>query len=85
MISAQLINVRKSRLVQQQKFHFRKNDYQRLTEKLEVGIKNSLKQIKDEKVETKLVQNIGYELEQLRNRQKPEQLFKYLSIAYESG
>ena len=27
-------------------------------------------------------QNIGYDLEQLKNGQKPEQLFKYLSIAY---
>ena len=30
-----------------------------------------------------MAQNIGYELEQLRNGQIPDQLFKYLSIAYE--
>ena len=61
---------------------FQKEDYQRLTEKLELGLKNSLKQIKDEKVKQELVENIGYDLERLRNSQKPEQLFKYLSIAY---
>ena len=61
----------------------RKEDYARLVEKLEAGRKESLKQIKDEKVKAELVRNIGYEIERLRNEQKPEQLFKYLSIAYD--
>lgn len=60
----------------------KKEDYALLVEKLEAGRKESLKQIKDEKVKAELVQNIGYEIEKLRNEQKPEQLFKYLSIAY---
>ena len=61
----------------------RKEDYDRLVEKLETGRKESLKQIKDEKVKEQLVRNIGYELEQLQNGQKPEQIFKYLSFAYD--
>jgi len=56
-----------------------------LVERLEVGLKESLKRVKDENVKVQLVQNIGYELEQLKNRQKPEQLYKYLSIAFESS
>src|SRR3954451_12907806 len=62
---------------------FREEQYARLVGKLETGLKDSLNQVKDESVKTQLVQNIGYELEQLKNRQKPEQLFKYLSISYD--
>lgn len=51
--------------------------------KLEDGLAKSLKKIKDDKAKAQLSQNIGYELEQLKNGQKPEQLFKYLSFAYE--
>jgi len=42
-------------------------------------LQDSLKKIKDNNVKTLLVQNISSELEQLRNHQKPEQAFKYLS------
>jgi len=59
--------------------------YKNLVEKLENGLKESVKKLKDEKVKTQLVQNIGYELEKLRNRQKPEQLFKYSSLAYDQA
>ncbi|WP_338471278.1 transcription-repair coupling factor [Niallia sp. XMNu-256] len=59
-----------------------KEDYARLVDKLEAGRKESLKQIKNEKVKTELVQNIGFEIEKLKNEQRPEQIFKYLSIAY---
>ncbi|CAM3968792.1 transcription-repair coupling factor [Mesobacillus zeae] len=55
----------------------------RLAEALESGLAGSLKKLKDEKAKSQLAQNVGYELEQLRSGQKPEQLFKYLSIAYE--
>ena len=44
-----------------------------------------MKKIKDENVKTLLVQNISYELEQLKTSQKPEQVFKYLSIAYDQA
>ncbi|EIJ80083.1 transcription-repair coupling factor [Bacillus methanolicus PB1] len=53
--------------------------------KLEDGLAKSLKKIKDDKAKTQLSQNIGYELEQLKNGQKPEQLFKYLSFGYEKA
>lgn len=49
---------------------------------LESGLSKSLKKLKDEKAKSQLMQNIEYELELLRNGQKPDQLFKYLSLAY---
>ncbi|WP_210367660.1 transcription-repair coupling factor [Bacillus sp. REN3] len=55
-----------------------------LVSKLEEGLSNSLKKLKDEKAKSLMSQNIGYELEQLRNGQKPDQIFKYLSAAYEN-
>lgn len=55
----------------------------RLVSGLEDGLAKSLQKLKDDKVKTLMSQNVGYELEQLRNGQKPDQLFKYLSIAYE--
>jgi transcription-repair coupling factor (superfamily II helicase) len=53
-----------------------------LISELEAGLARSLKKLKDEKAKNQLIQNIGHELEQLKNGQKPDQLFKYLSIAY---
>lgn len=53
-----------------------------INQKLEDSLSTSLTKMKDVKLKTKLSQNIGYELEQLRNGQKPDQLFKYLSFAY---
>lgn len=50
--------------------------------KIESGLAKSLKKIKDEKTRTLLAQNIGQEIEQLKNGQKPEQLYKYLSLLY---
>nr|WP_263323936.1 transcription-repair coupling factor [Neobacillus sp. Marseille-Q6967] len=59
-------------------------DYSRLIGRLEDGLAKSLKKLKDDKAKIQLSQNISYELEQLKNRQKPEHIFKYLSIAYEN-
>jgi transcription-repair coupling factor (superfamily II helicase) len=56
-----------------------------LKQKLEDSLSTSVTKIKDVKLKTKLSQNIGYELDQLRNGQKPEQLFKYLSFAYRNS
>src|SRR5690606_8811447 len=50
---------------------------------LEEGLAKSLKKIKDEKVKELLLENISYELEQLRNGQTIEQMFKYLSLVYD--
>jgi transcription-repair coupling factor (superfamily II helicase) len=62
---------------------FGAKDLFNLTEKIEKGLSASLKKIKQDKVKTLLAQHIGYELEQLRMGQKPEQIFKYLSLAYD--
>ncbi|WP_080843559.1 transcription-repair coupling factor [Cytobacillus gottheilii] len=59
--------------------------YDRLIKQIELNLGKSLKKLKNEKDKTLLSQNIGYELEQLRTGHKPEQLFKYTSLAYESG
>jgi transcription-repair coupling factor (superfamily II helicase) len=59
-------------------------DYSRIISKLEDGLAKSLRKLKDDKAKLLLSQNIGYEIEQLKNGQKPNQVIKYLSLAYES-
>ncbi|AGK51836.1 transcription-repair coupling factor [Bacillus sp. 1NLA3E] len=61
---------------------FETEHFESLIEKIETGLAKSMKTVKQEKIKTLLAQNIGYELEQLRMGQKPEQVFKYLSFAY---
>jgi transcription-repair coupling factor (superfamily II helicase) len=56
-----------------------------IIQKLQDSLATSLTKLKDVKLKTKLSQNVGYELEQLRNGQKPDQLFKYLSFAYQNS
>ncbi|WP_223596379.1 transcription-repair coupling factor [Neobacillus bataviensis] len=58
-------------------------DYSRMIGKLEDGLSKSLKKLKDDKAKIQLSQNISFELEQLKNGHKPDQVFKYLSLAYE--
>ena len=55
-------------------------NYSRIIGKLEDGLAHSLRKLKDEKAKIQLTQNISYELEQLKNGQKPDQVFKYLSL-----
>ncbi|MFE8704038.1 transcription-repair coupling factor [Cytobacillus sp. FJAT-54145] len=64
---------------------FQQEHFDKVIEKLEAGLAKSLKKMKDDKAKAQLTQNIGYELEQLRNNQKPEQIYKYLSYAYENS
>ncbi|MBS4221089.1 transcription-repair coupling factor [Bacillus sp. FJAT-49711] len=52
-------------------------------DQLEAGLSRSLKKFRNEKAKELLSENIGYDLEQLRNGQKPEQFYKYISYAYE--
>ena len=85
MISDLLINVRKFAWTGNRNSIYKKINLIRLVEKLEIGLQDSLKKIKDDNVKTLLVQNISSELEQLRNDQKPEQVFKYLSIAFDQA
>ncbi|MBO9131304.1 transcription-repair coupling factor [Bacillus sp. 165] len=52
-------------------------------QKLEEGLADTLRSIKDEKIKTSMAENIGYEVERLKNNQTIEQLFKYMSLFYE--
>ncbi|MDR4950294.1 transcription-repair coupling factor [Neobacillus cucumis] len=58
-------------------------DYSRMISRLEEGLALSLRKLKDDKAKIQLSQNISYELEQLKNGQKPDQIYKYLSLAYD--
>jgi transcription-repair coupling factor (superfamily II helicase) len=64
---------------------FEAEDYSRITDKLEDSLAKSLRKLKDDQAKVLLSQNIGYEMEQLKNGQKPNQVFKYLSLAYEGS
>jgi transcription-repair coupling factor (superfamily II helicase) len=59
-------------------------EYSRMTSRLESGLSKSLKKLKDDHAKVQLSQNISYEIEQLKNGQKPDQAVKYLSLAYEN-
>lgn len=59
-------------------------NYSLMLEKLEEGLAKSLRKLKDDKAKMQLSQNISHELEQIRNGQKPDQVFKYLSLAYKN-
>lgn len=61
---------------------FESEEYSRVIGKLEDGLAKSLRKLKDDKAKIQLSQNISYELEQLKNGQKPDHVFKYLSLAY---
>ena len=61
---------------------YNEKEIEHLISQLEKGLAASLKKMKDENAKTLLTQNIGRELEQLKNGQKPEKLYKYLSILY---
>ncbi|MBA4538426.1 transcription-repair coupling factor [Bacillus aquiflavi] len=58
---------------------------ERIIDRLEKGLSNSLKKLKNESIKTELSQTVSYELELLKGGQKPEQLFKYTSLAYETA
>lgn len=51
--------------------------------KLESNLSKSLKKFKDDKVKEQLAETVGHELEQLKQGQKPDQIFKYFSLAYD--
>ncbi|WP_018708542.1 transcription-repair coupling factor [Siminovitchia fordii] len=50
--------------------------------KLEKSLGSSLKKVKKDLTKEQLMQNIGADIEQMRNGQKPEQFFKYMQLAY---
>lgn len=63
---------------------FEAKEYSRLTAQLESGLAKSLKRLKSDQAKVQLSQNISYEIELLRNEQSPDQVVKYLSLAYEN-
>ena len=54
-----------------------------IAEKLETGLGKSLKKMKNEKAKEQLAATVGQELEQLKAGIKPDQISKYLSLAYD--
>jgi transcription-repair coupling factor (superfamily II helicase) len=56
---------------------------ERLIREMEAGLSASLKKVKAAAVKEKMTEYIGHEVEQLENGQVPEQIFKYLSLAYD--
>ena len=56
---------------------------ERLIHEINAGLSTSLKKVKSAAVKEKMTEYIGYEVSQLENGQVPEQIFKYLSLAYE--
>ncbi|MFT4415985.1 transcription-repair coupling factor [Fredinandcohnia humi] len=62
---------------------FEQSQLQKGITRLEQGLAKSLKKIKDEKTKELFVDNITYELEQLKNGQMIQQMFKYLSLIYD--
>lgn len=63
---------------------FDDDELERGSKKLEQGLGQSLKKLKDDKVKKLLAENISHELEQVKNGQVLQQMFKYLSIFYEN-
>jgi transcription-repair coupling factor (superfamily II helicase) len=55
----------------------------KLIDQLKTSLSSSLKKLKTDKSKELLAQNISYELEQLNTGIRPEQIYKYLSLAYE--
>ncbi|MBN8194336.1 transcription-repair coupling factor [Bacillus sp. NTK074B] len=57
---------------------------ERLIGEINAGLSASLKKVKAAAVKEKMTEYIGHEVDQLENGQVPEQIFKYLSLAYEN-
>ncbi len=55
--------------------------YSRIIGRLEEGLASSLRKLKNDKAKAELSQNIGFEIEQLKNKHKPDQIVKYLAFA----
>ncbi|RFU66915.1 transcription-repair coupling factor [Peribacillus saganii] len=62
---------------------FEQEHIDRMITRLEEGLAKSLKKLKSDKAKEQMVQNIGYEIEQLKNGSRPDQILKYISLAYE--
>ncbi|WP_028390515.1 transcription-repair coupling factor [Bacillus cihuensis] len=57
--------------------------YERIIELLDSKLSKSLTKIKNNQAKEQMLQTISHELEQLKTGHRPDQVFKYLSLAYE--
>lgn len=58
-------------------------NYQRGAKELEKKLSETLARIRNKTVKEKLSEHVSHEIEQLRERQKPDGAFKYMSLYYE--
>ncbi|WP_349410710.1 transcription-repair coupling factor [Pseudalkalibacillus sp. SCS-8] len=58
--------------------------YQKAAANLELALSRSLQKIKDDGVKDKLTENIGYDIEQLKQQQTFQGMYKYISKYYDS-
>ncbi|WP_221569254.1 transcription-repair coupling factor [Alkalihalobacillus sp. TS-13] len=57
--------------------------FERAVTKVELGLARSLQKIKDSGVKEKLTEHIGYEVEQLKQKQAFQGMYKYISYYYD--
>ncbi|WLD93464.1 transcription-repair coupling factor [Alkalihalobacillus sp. AL-G] len=57
--------------------------YRKGISEIEQGLARSLKKVKDDRVKEKLAEHIGYEVEQLRQKQTFQGIYKYISYYYD--
>ena len=57
--------------------------YEKAVSKIDIGLSRSLQKIQDSAVKEKLTEHIGYELEQLKQKQSFQGMYKYISCYYE--
>ncbi|MGP4082778.1 transcription-repair coupling factor [Pseudalkalibacillus sp. R45] len=57
--------------------------FERAVSKVELGLARSLQKIKDSGVKEKLTEHIGYEVEQLKQKQAFQGMYKYISYYYD--
>ncbi|WP_078414563.1 transcription-repair coupling factor [Priestia abyssalis] len=62
---------------------FTDGDLQRGISSLEKGLAATIKKVKDSTVKEKILEQVGQELEQLKQGSVPEHVFKYVSLFYE--
>ena len=58
--------------------------YEKIIESLDKKLSKSLTKIKNDKAKEQMLQTVSYELEQLKGGHRPDQVFKYLGLAYEN-
>lgn len=65
-------------------FIFSPSELKQGAQKLEAGLAETVKKVKSTNLKEQLLETVGYELEQLKHGNKMQNMFKYLSLHYES-